>query len=398
MTKNTQSPNSILDLAWRYYAQLDEGEQARSRTQRRVYRWVILLGILATLFAILTEVYPENWPAYGLQAIKVLLIVIPIASSIVGAYSNKFFGKGDWLVMRAGAEEIKKEIYTYRTILKNDPNRRAWMEQRLADILRSVQRSMGGEFVMEQYQGSVPPRYNPNDPDDDEGFVDINGDQYCQFRLLDQLTWHNKKLLRYNRERRRLQALILAAGGVGSLLAAWPLGSLGLWVALSSSIAAGFLAWQQLRNLDSIIKNFSKVVIELTIIHSHWKNLTNFERTETEFFKMVFHTENILWSQNSEYVKSMQAAITESSFEHGSGVVDRAIQESMDAQASADASAAESASDVPIPDVSVVDASKVQTVAQTLVELAEAVAPEIAAQKEAPPQETPPQEAPTTTT
>ncbi|MBI5936110.1 MAG: SLATT domain-containing protein [Chloroflexi bacterium] len=393
MTKNTPSPTSILDLAWRYYAQLDEGEQTRSDTQKRVYRWVILLGFFATLFAILTEVYPENWPGFGYDAIKVLLIVVPIASSMLAAYSNKFFGKGDWLVMRAGAEEIKKEIYTFRTILKNDPNRRAWLEQRLADILRSVQRSMGGEFVMEQYQGRVPPRYDPNDPEDDEGFNDLNGDQYLKLRLLDQLKWHNKKTLRYQFERKRLQVLILAAGGAGSLLAAWPLGpSLGLWVALTSSIAAGFLSWQQLRNLDSIIRNFSKVVIELTIIHSHWENLSPYDRTNSEFFKMVFYTENILWSQNSEYVKSMQAAITESAFEKGSGVIDRAIQESMDAQESEDASAAESASEVPIPEARVVDTSKVQTVAQTLIELAEAVAPESAA-----PKETPPQEAPTTT-
>lgn len=398
MQETIQKPNSIMDLAWRYYAQLDEGEQVRSRTQRLVYRWVILLGVLATLFAILTEVYPENWPAFGNEVIKVLLPVVPIASSIVAAYSNKFFGKGDWLVMRAGAEEIKKEIYTYRTILKNDPNRRAWMEQRLADILRSVQRSMGGEFVMEPYQGGVPPRYNPNDPDDDEGFSNLNGDQYCQFRLLDQLNWHNKKVLRYNNERRRLQGLILAAGGAGTLLAALPWSGFGLWVALTSSIAAGFLSWQQMRNLDSIIKNFSKVVIELTIIHGHWKNLSDADRTETEFFKMVFHTENILWSQNSEYVRSMQAAITESAFDKGPGVIDRAIQESMDAQESRDASAVESASDVPIPEAKVVDSVKVQAVTLTLEKLAQVVAPEIAAHQETLPQETPSQETPTTTT
>lgn len=393
MTENPKSPNSILDLAWRYYAQLDEGEQVRSQTQKRVYRWVILLGILATLFAILTEVYPENWPAFGNEVVKVLLAIVPITSSIVAAYSNKFFGKGDWLVMRAGAEEIKKEIYTYRTILKNDPNRRAWMEQRLADILRSVQRSMGGEFVMEPYRGSVPPRYDPNDPDDDEGFANLNGDQYCQFRLMDQLNWHNRKVLRYNRERRRLQAFILAAGGAGTLLAALPWSGFGLWVALTSSVAAGFLSWQQLRNLDSIIKNFSKVVIELTIIHSHWKNLSDAERTEHEFFKMVFHAENILWSQNAEYVKSMQAAITESAFEKGSGVIDRAIQESMDAVGSAGTPEGNSTDSAPIPEVTVVDTVKVEAVTLTLEKLAQAVSPDAA-----PPQEVPSQETPSATT
>jgi hypothetical protein len=292
--------------------------------------------------------------------------------------------------MRAGAEEIKKEIYTFRTILKNDPNRRAWLEQRIADILRSVHRSMGGEFVMEPYQGSVPPRYNPNDPEDDEGFNNLNGDQYLKFRLLDQLNWHNKKTLRYQRERKRLQVLIIVAGGAGSLLAAWPLGSsLGLWVALTSSVTAGFLSWQQLRNLDSIIKNFSKVVNELRIIHNHWMNLSDVERTDSEFFKMVFHTENILWSQNSEYVKSMQAAITESSFEKGGGGIDRAIQESMDAQENADASAEESASDVPIPEARVVDTVKVEAVTLTLEKLAQTVSIETTTQQESPPQETP---------
>ncbi len=390
MTENSKSPNSILELAWRYYAQLDEGEQTRSQTQKRVYRWVILLGILATLFAILTEVYPENWPSFGNEIIKVLLAVVPITSSIVAAYSNKFFGKGDWLVMRAGAEEIKKEIYTYRTILKNDPNRRAWMEQRLADILRSVQRSMGGEFVMEPYQGSVPPRYDPNDPDDDEGFANLNGDQYLKFRLLDQLTWHNKKAQRYHNERKRLQTLILLAGGAGTLFAALPWSGFGLWVALTSSIAAGFLSWQQLRNLDSIIKNFSKVVVELTIIHSHWKNLSDAERTDSEFFKMVFHAENILWSQNSEYVKSMQAAITESSFEKGAGVIDRAIQESMDAAGVTSQSTEESADAAPIPEAQVVDTLKVEAVTLTLEKIAQAVAPETTPSQDTPPQETPP--------
>lgn len=390
MTENSKSANSILELAWRYYAQLDEGEQTRSQTQKRVYRWVILLGILATLFAILTEVYPENWPSFGNEIIKVLLAVVPITSSIVAAYSNKFFGKGDWLVMRAGAEEIKKEIYTYRTILKNDPNRRAWMEQRLADILRSVQRSMGGEFVMEPYQGSVPPRYDPNDPDDDEGFANLNGDQYLKFRLLDQLTWHNKKAQRYHNERKRLQTLILLAGGAGTLFAALPWSGFGLWVALTSSIAAGFLSWQQLRNLDSIIKNFSKVVVELTIIHSHWKNLSDAERTDSEFFKMVFHAENILWSQNSEYVKSMQAAITESSFEKGAGVIDRAIQESMDAAGVTSQSTEESADAAPIPEAQVVDTLKVEAVTLTLEKIAQAVAPETTPSQDTPPQETPP--------
>jgi hypothetical protein len=377
-----QQSNFILDSAWRRYAQLDGGEQSRSDTQLRIHRWVIVLGILATLFAILTQVYPSTFPAFGSVVIKILLIITPILSSVVAAFANKYFGKGDWLVMRSGAEEIKKEIYIYRTILQNNPDRRTWLEQRVADILRNVQRGMGGELILDPYQGSVPPRYDPNDPQDDNGFDNLDGEKYSKFRLEDQLNWHVGRILKHNRERTRLQILILASGGAGSLLAALPWGALGLWVALSSSIAAGFLAWQQLRNLDSIIKNYSKVVVELSIIHDHWKNLTDRERTESEFFKMVFHTENILWTQNAEYIKSMQAALTETSFEKSAGLINRTMQESEDADQRMKESAQGTSADVPAAVPSITDASRVETVTYTLEKLEQVVTSEVTVPQE----------------
>jgi hypothetical protein len=153
-------------------------------------------------------------------------------------------------------------------------------------------------------------------------------------------------------------------------------------VALSSSIAAGFLAWQQLRNLDSIIKNYSKVVVELSIIHDHWKNLTDRERTESEFFKMVFHTENILWTQNAEYIKSMQAALTETSFEKSAGLINRTMQESEDADQRMKESAQGTSADVPAAVPSITDASRVETVTYTLEKLEQVVTSEVTVPQE----------------
>jgi len=69
------------------------------------------------------------------------------------------------------------------------------------------------------------------------------------------------------------------------------------------------VGWQELRNLDAIIKNYSKVQLELLVIYDHWNNLTPAERTDGEFYKMVRSTEDLLWSQNVEYIKSMQEAL-----------------------------------------------------------------------------------------
>lgn len=86
--------------------------------------------------------------------------------------------------------------------------------------------------------------------------------------------------------------------------------------------------------------------------------------------------------------KNKSASKTRSVFEKGSGIIDRAIQESIQAQESMETSAAGRASDGPIPEAAVVDTVKVEAVTLTLEKIAQAVAPETASPQEAPPQET----------
>jgi predicted RND superfamily exporter protein len=86
-------------------------------------------------------------------------------------------------------------------------------------------------------------------------------------------------------------------------------------VALTASTATALIGWQELRNLDSTLKNYSKVVVELMVVYDHWHNLETEERTEAEFIRMVRSTEDLLWSQNVEYIKSMQEALASAEME-----------------------------------------------------------------------------------
>jgi lipid II:glycine glycyltransferase (peptidoglycan interpeptide bridge formation enzyme) len=67
--------------------------------------------------------------------------------------------------------------------------------------------------------------------------------------------------------------------------------------------------------------------MELTILYDHWKNLKSGEKTPSEFYKMVRSTEDILWSQNVEYIKAMQEALKESDLEEEASLVNRVIKE-----------------------------------------------------------------------
>jgi hypothetical protein len=328
METQDQEYAPILKVAWTKFGQLDAAASKRAKSHENLRRWIAIFGVVSTLLAILVS-------SIGGIILKFLLIASPVTASVLAAYVNKFFSSGDWLITRAGAEETLKEIYKFRTILKCTPTRRTWLEKRLNQIQRSVYRGMNGELVMEAYTGKLPPpaRFNPNDPSSDTGFPDLTGTEYFKYRLQDQLNWHIKKVNKKQRERIRLQLLILASGAAGAILAALGAafeGGINLWVALTASLTTTFIGWQELRGLDLVVRNYSKVIMELTILSDHWQNLEEGERTQTEFYRMVNNTEEILWSRNVEYIKAMQETLKESDLEQEASLINRVIQEQRD--------------------------------------------------------------------
>ena len=328
METESPKPSPILEIAWMRYAQLDVSSLRRTNAHKRLRATIATLGVLATLLSIIVAYYVQDEKAFPGFIFTALFITIPIVASLLAALGSRTFANSDWLITRAAAEEYLKEIYFFRTILRGNQDRRAYLEKRINEIQRHLFRGLGGEFAFRPYKGRIPPYYNPewgNDP----GFNDLNGDEYFKYRLEDQLRWHIKEVNEYKRERGILTFLVLAAGGLGSFFAAWG-GPFSVWVALTASVAAAIVSWQQLRNVDAVIKNYSKVILELTTLYDHWNNLEPEERTEAEFFKMVRGCEDVLWAQNSEYIRIVQEALKESDLEKEASLVNRVIKESME--------------------------------------------------------------------
>jgi len=119
MTMEPQPNVPILNIAWTRYAQLDALSNKHSRPHYRWRRWIAILGVLAALFAVITQAYSQYLPATVGWLLKFFLIATPITASVLAAFVNKFYDGNEWLVTRAGAEEILKEIYMYRTLFKN---------------------------------------------------------------------------------------------------------------------------------------------------------------------------------------------------------------------------------------------------------------------------------------
>lgn len=329
----TETPKAapILEIAWMRYAQLNASSIRRTNAYKQLRIWIAVLGVLATLFSIIVAAFFQNGVSLLGAIFKFLFILTPIVASLLAAFGTRRFASGDWLITRAAAEEYLKEIYFFRTILRNRTDRREYLEKRINEIQRQLYRGLGGELAFRPYNGPIPPYYKPeygNDP----GFSDLAGDEYFKYRLEDQLRWHIKEVNEYKRERGILDFLVLGSGGLGTLIAAIATqnSAFSLWVALAASITAAVISWQQLRNIDTVIKNYSKVILELTMLYDHWNNLEPEERTAAEFFKMVRGCEEVLWAQNTEYIKSMQEALKDSDLEKEASLVNRVIKESVE--------------------------------------------------------------------
>ena len=214
METQGQQVTPILNIAWTRYAHLDAAALRRTSAFYNIRRWIILLGILATFFAIMTQTYFSDSTSLIGLIVKIIFIATPVLASILASFASKYYSNGSWLIYRAGAEEILKESYFFRTILQKNTSRRAYLEKRLNEIQRQLFRSLSGEFAFEEYNGAIPPNFNSEDPNSDSGFSDLTGEEYFRYRLEDQLAWHNKKVNQYKTQRRRMTIYIYAAGGL----------------------------------------------------------------------------------------------------------------------------------------------------------------------------------------
>ena len=323
----------VLETAWKRFADYDSTAEQQQDQYYSLRRWVLYSSIAATLIAIVIENFRTIFPPSLVTALQVILIALPITGSVIIAYLSEFKQGQKYLAMRTGAEEVKKEIYLYRTVMQAYPNRRKWLNNRITEIQRQVHRSSGGEVVVKPYEGEhLNPYFDPNASyPSDEGIADLNAEEYLTLRIEDQLAWHIRKIQTHHKHRKGFIILILIMGGIGSLLASidFIIAGIAIWVALATAISSAITNWKELLGLDMIVANYSKVILELNILRDNWRSLEPHERTQPEFFRVVRATEKLLWSQNIRFISAMRESMEDAEAEEQK-IVDEMIEMSQE--------------------------------------------------------------------
>jgi hypothetical protein len=308
--------NPTMEQAWQQFALYDKNAILLQKNSRKLQIWVLALGVAATIMALtqtqlitLSIIAEKSWQKTAFQYV---IIIIPIIISVIIAASNRFKAGNKWLLLRAGAEAIKQEIYRFRTLTKiaagqqePDTSSDEKLVDKITKISSQIMQTEINLTALQPYAGPIPPKmYGASGSDD--GFSFLTPESYIEMRLDDQLNYYSLKIVKLEKKLKFFQWLIYIMGGAGTLVAAI---GFELWVALTTSLAGVFASYLEYQQVENSLIIYNQAAASLSNIKTWWRALPNKKKREPENVeKLVENTEKILQNEMSGWVQQMQDA------------------------------------------------------------------------------------------
>jgi hypothetical protein len=296
----------VLKSAWQEFASCDEMAARLRKLFVSFQATILVLGVTATLLAL---IYDETHARF----LHWLVVAAPIVVSVLIALAGRRAAGQRWVLLRSAAEAIKAEIFRYRTHAPpygeevTRPARRQALADRTDAIRGRLMQTEVGTDQLTDYDGPLPPRmYGAGKADD--GLSELGAERYLAIRLDDQLAYYRGRVRRFSRRRWWLQLLAIAAGGVGTLLAA---AGFDVWVGLTGGIAAASLAYLGYLQVDNTIVTFNQSATRLAGLKLRWLARSPAERDSAAFGQLVADTEDVLTTELAGWVQQMNDAMAE---------------------------------------------------------------------------------------
>ncbi|MCP5047985.1 MAG: DUF4231 domain-containing protein [bacterium] len=311
--------NPLLEWAWQQFAFYDHNSLKLKPVFARFQMWTLMLGVLATFLVLLQSELLQQGVFTSDSLVKKVfqytVVAMPIIISILIAASGRFKPGSKSLLLRAAAEEVKREIFHYRVLSKlagtpkNEEDKRPVHEKKMVERINAINNRLMKTDLnstgLATYEGELPPPYS-TDPED-EGFNPLTPEEYLKFRLEDQLNYYQRKAVQLNRKLKVLYWSIYIFGGIGTFLAAI---GLELWVALTTSLVGVFTTYMEYQQIENNITLYNQSTASLSDIKSSWNVLSESEKENREMVTLlVGKTEEVLLSEHSQWLQQMEDAL-----------------------------------------------------------------------------------------
>jgi TRPM family ion channel/conflict system pore-forming effector with SLATT domain/uncharacterized protein DUF4231 len=314
--------DKALMQAWEVFSDYDHNAILQKERFSRLQLAILILGVIGTGLAVLQQVYapkdgnqlrPVSWTP-GIRhwwLIHYALIALPILLTVLVTAANRFKQGSKWLLLRAGAESIKREIYRYRAKIKDyQENPEQLLSKRVEDITQRTMRTevnLSGLLLYDRNKG-FPPWMDAAKGGDD-GFSILTPDHYVELRLGDQMRYYRKNSLKYDRQLRRLSWLTFIIGGAGTYLAAV---NQQAWIALTTAMVAALGTYLAYRQTENTLTKYNQAATDLANVKAWWSALSAEEQSQqVNIDSLVEHTEQVLQSEFDGWIQQMQNSLAE---------------------------------------------------------------------------------------
>ncbi len=310
-----RQPTEVLRDAWSRFDDLDLAAKEKQKQFHATQLAMLWLAVLATLLAVLIskptlpgargllpQFTPTVWARFR-QGLHLLLIVVPITLSILAGFNSRFREGNKWVLLRAAAESIKREIFRYRAragIYSAPQCLQLSPQSKLAANLKEITSNL---MQSEVNRSSLAHR----DVDDPARLTLLTPEEFLEVRVEDQQAYLVAKTRKLYRRLRVLQVAILLAGGLGTFLAAI---HLDVWVALTTALATAVTAKLETDQVETSLVQYNVSLTNLNNIRSWWLALTSWEKTRQKNIDLlVEETEKTLERETAGWVQQMQSAL-----------------------------------------------------------------------------------------
>jgi hypothetical protein len=303
-------PDATLRSAWERFAVLDLNANLQQKLFRRLQASVLLLGLGGAVVAVTKSVLKGAvQEGAGLErGLYYTVLIIPIVVSVAIAGGNRFKPGNKWLLMRAAAESIKREIFRYRTRAGDyrHADREAVLALRVEDVTRRLARTEVNTAAFKPYLGTIPPAMFATGAADD-GLSLLSPGRYLAIRVADQLRYYRKSAIRLHRALVVWQAAILGLGGLGTLLAAL---DRSVWVAVTTAAVTAATTHLGYRQIEATLTTYNQTATDLENVEGWWQALSRDGQADpTNLDKLIDLGEKVLASELDGWVPKMQDAL-----------------------------------------------------------------------------------------
>lgn len=305
-------PDPALVSAWQRLLDYDRISTGQKSAYQRTRSWIIILGLFTTAAAVFNTYVP-----FLESALRITLIIMPIATVLLMNYASQFAGSTVWLQHRASAEIIRSQIYRYRMGVgdyqgKSSRERQYILLNSIQDINRQVSNQDSPphtQIPVEEVIAAVTQKTNA--PDTDDGFSPLSVDNYIQWRVRPQLDWYTQKIQNDYRNMRRERIWSLVVSGAGSILAA--MGEMfAALVAVTTAMGVALNRRAELRMYGATYSIYHWAANTLQDELDEWNILPESERTEDAVSTFVLRVEGI-FSEEREMWRDQATQIQMSS-------------------------------------------------------------------------------------